>query len=468
MKILLFYPKWTGTYGIFSHLARKSAVIPPLNLTYIAAVAQKEHDVRIVDCESEDISPEQLLEQIADYHPHLIGVTSTTPTFHFALEYARKIKENFNIPIAIGGSHITVLKDKAFESCFDFGFIGEAEESWRLFLEKREFKRNLYEELPIDIDSVPFPAKHLLKMDGYKMGTMRGVKRVDSIMTSRGCPFKCIFCTTEVFGKKVRRRSLDSVLKEMVNSIDKFDTEHFFIFDDTLTLDRKYILELCRLIKGLNITFEGSTRANLVDEELISAMAEAGLVRLSFGLESVNPNIRKIIKKEIPLKSYITANRLTNKYGIETLNSCMIGLPGETVDTIRETLLFLRRSKEVKQANLAIAVPYPGTELYEMAKKGEHNLTLLTDNFSKFWRYGSSVMSVGELSSKDLLQLQNDAFVSIYLAPWRWIPVIKKQGMLGLLLTLFRLLKSFKRIVLNKNGFFRFKENKCQISHSLN
>ena len=150
------------------------------------------------------------------------------------------------------------------------------------------------------------------------------------------------------------------------------------------------------------------------------------------------------MKKEVPLESYTTANRLTNKYKIETLNSCMIGLPGETEDTIKETLQFLRQSREVKQANLAIAVPYPGTELYSMAKQGDYGLKLLTEDFSKFWRYNSAVMDVGDLTSKDLIRLQNEAFVSIYSAPWRWIPLFKKQGILGVLLTLYRMIRRNK------------------------
>ena len=136
----------------------------------------------------------------------------------------------------------------------------------------------------------------------------------------------------------------------------------------------------------------------------------------------------------------------------------MIGLPGETIGTIKETLKFLRYSKDVKQVNLAIATPYPGTQLYDMAKEGQYDLELLTDDFSKFWRYGSAVMNVGKLKSQDLLELQNDAFVSIYSAPWRWLPMIRKQGLMGAVLTIVRILKSFKRIVLNKNGLFRFKE----------
>lgn len=138
----------------------------------------------------------------------------------------------------------------------------------------------------------------------------------------------------------------------------------------------------------------------------------------------------------------------------------MIGLPGETIDTIRKTLFFLTSSREVKQVNLAIATPYPGTQLYEMAKKGEHGLKLVTDDFSMFRRYGSAVMQVGDLSPDDLIELQNDAFVSIYGAPWRFIPMFKKQGIIGGLLTLLRLMKSFKRVILNENGLFRFKKNR--------
>lgn len=456
MRILLFSPKWTGTYGVFSHFAKKSSIFTPLNLAYVGAVAERGgHDVKIVDCEAEDITAEQLLDMVWAYEPHLIGTTATTPTFHFAVDYTEKIKEDFNIPTIIGGSHITVLKKEAFNPCFDYGFVGESEESWKQFLDWGDIskiKGILYrdkgdvrftgEPKPIlDIDSVPFPARHLLNMDRYKLGTPRGVRRTTAIMASRGCPFHCIFCTTNVFGDKVRRRSLSSVISEIHHCITMYNTQHFYFFDDTLTLDRKYIIELCKLIEPLGITFEGSTRANLVDEEVISSLKRAGLVRLSFGLETVNPNIRRIIKKEVPLEAYTTANRLTNKYGIETLNSCMIGLPGETKETINETLTFLRHSKEVKQANLAIAVPYPGTELYDMAIKREHGLKLLTDDFSKYWRYGSAVMDVGELTPEDLLQLQNDAFVSIYSAPWRWIPLIKKQGIVGFLLTLFRVFK---------------------------
>jgi len=244
----------------------------------------------------------------------------------------------------------------------------------------------------------------------------------------------------------------------MKSIVEKYGIRHFMFLDDTLTLEKNHILAICDLIveEKLDITFEGSTRANLVDEEIISKMVKAGLIRISFGLESVDGNIRRIMRKEVPLESYIIANKLTNKYGIETLNSCMIGLPGETFDTVKKTLSFLRDSHEIKQANISIAVPYPGTELYDMAKRGDYGLKLLVDDFSQFRRYNSAVMSVGDLSPDELIKIQNDAFASIYLAPWRLIPMLRKSGLSGVYLTFTRLIKSilkgrFELIFVDRN-----------------
>jgi radical SAM superfamily enzyme YgiQ (UPF0313 family) len=260
-------------------------------------------------------------------------------------------------------------------------------------------------------------------------------------MASRGCPFECIFCSTKVFGKRLRQRPAKLVIEEIKSIIRDYGIKHFIFLDDTLTLNRDFCLQICSMIEKekLRITFEGSTRADLVDEELIRAMAKSGLIRVSFGLETVNSGIRQIIKKGVPLEAYLRANKLTHKYGIETLNSVMLGLPGETYETVEETLSFLENAREVRQANLSIATPYPGTELYEMAKNGEYGLRLLTEDFSKYLRYGCAVMSVNGLSARELIRMQNDGFVRIYSAPWRIIPMLRKSGLLGGFLTLLRL-----------------------------
>ncbi len=467
MKIIFLYPKWTSEYGLISVFAKKAGVWPPLNLACLAAIAENlGHEVKIIDGEVENMPLEEMIEETAAFKPDLIGITATTPFYHIVSQLGQGLKQRISkVPIIIGGAHITILKEKAFEPCFDYAFIGESDCSFPLFLKQYEKKGNISEVKgmlfrengkviftgepdPIfDLDSLPLPARHLLKMDKYQIGTLQGTKTFAPIMTVRGCPFRCIFCSRKIFGSTFRKRSPELVLEEIKSIINKYNIRHFIFLDDTLTLDRNHILRICQLLEEnkLNITFEGSTRANLIDEEIVSRMVRAGLIRISFGLESVDENIRRIMKKDVPLESYIAANRLTNKYGIETLNSCMIGLPGETVETIKKTLSFLRDSREIKQANISIAVPYPGTELYEMAKRGDYGLKLLIDDFSKFRRYNCATMQVGQLSPDDLIELQNQAFASIYLAPWRWRPMLKKSGIIGALLTFWRLIKTITK-----------------------
>jgi radical SAM superfamily enzyme YgiQ (UPF0313 family) len=452
-------------------------------LAYLAASAENlGHEVMIIDAEAENMQCIEMVNKVVNFNPDLIGMTSTTPFFHFVEAAAKLIKESLpDTPILLGGPHITVLKEKAFKKCFDYGFIGEADKSFPAFLKNYiqgqdlsavpgilfrdgQNVKNTGDSAPVmDMDSLLPPAYHLLKMNRYKIGTLQGMKNFATIMTVRGCPFQCIFCSTKVFGKNVRRRSPELVVNEIKYIQKQYHINHFIFLDDTLTLYREHILKICELIikDNINITFEGSTRANLIDEELIVKLREAGMVRVSFGLESVDENIRKTMGKEVPLESYIIANRLTNKHGIETLNSCMIGLPGETKDSIKKTLSFLRDSREIKQANISIAVPYPGTELYDMATNGTHGLKLMVSDFSKFRRYNIAVMKVGDLLPEALIRFQNDAFASIYLAPWRWIPVLKKSGFLGLILTFQRLIISMAsgrfELVFVSNKYWKLK-----------
>ena len=218
------------------------------------------------------------------------------------------------------------------------------------------------------------------------------------------------------------------------------------IVDDVLTLVRKRTVEFCNEIlrRKLDITFEGSTRANLLDEELVILMKKAGLIRLSFGLETVDEDMRKTMNKKVPLEAYKDSNALLNKHKIEALNSVMIGLPGETEENVWKTLNFLSKSKEVKQANFAIATPYPGTKFHDMASKGEGGMELLSDNFTEYKRYGQAVTKVNDLGPEDLVRLQNAGFVSIYSKYWRWWPVIKRHGIIGLLLTFYRMGKMWR------------------------
>lgn len=475
MNVLLLYPSWTGAYGLFGHFARRNSTWPPLNLALLAAIAEQHgHNVTILDGEAEQIPLNDMVARAVALKPDVIGFTATSPFFHLSKAVAEGIKQVApHIPIAVGGPHITIMKEKALLPAFDYAFIGEAEESWPQFLNRLGegkdvspvagiiYRRNgevTSTGQPADItnvDALPAPARHLLGMSRYKLGTLRGRLPFTSIQTMRGCPWKCIFCASESLKTtEMRVRSPRSVVNEMKQVVETFGTRHFYIVDDVMTLWKEHILEIADLItqEGLSITFEGSTRANLVEHDVIARLVKSGLIRLSFGLETVDPEIRKTMKKQVPLEHYVRANGICNKYGVEALNSVMIGLPGETRETVRATLNFLRHAREVKQANFAIAVPYPGTEFHELAVKGDKGVKLMTEDFSEYRRYGSAVTTVGDLSPQDLIDLQNEGFVSIYSAPWRWIPMLQKHGVIGGTLMLIRVARLLSQKLFKQSG----------------
>lgn len=470
MKVVMLFPAWTGVYGgLIRYFARRSSTWPPLNLALLAGIAEKHgHEVEIIDGEVEGYSNEEIVNKALSRSPDLIAMTATSPFFHINKSVAELFKQKApNIPVAIGGPHITIMKEKAFAEAFDFGFVSEAENSWPQLLNLYQngkdisgIKGLIYRQngqvkstgQPDDIeeiDSLPFPARHLLPMEQYKLGTLQGRKNFTSIQTMRGCPWKCIFCASEALKTtSMRVRSPKTVVAEMKSVVDQLGIRHFYIVDDVMTLWSEHIIEICDLIdgEGLTVTLEGSTRANLVDDALIERLAKSGLIRLSFGLETVDSEMRKTMKKQVPLEHYVRANAICNHHGVEALNSVMIGLPGETRATVQKTLDFLGDSRDVKQANFAIAVPYPGTEFHDMAVDGSHGIELMTKDFSEYRRYGSAVTSVNGLSPDDLIDLQNEGFVKIYSAPWRWRPMLKKQGLFSGLLLLLRV----ARLVMQK------------------
>jgi radical SAM superfamily enzyme YgiQ (UPF0313 family) len=482
MKVLLLYPSWTSAYGWVGYFARRNAHWPPINQAGLAAILEKRgHEVTIIDGEVLGMSPKKMIKNVLDIQPDIIGLSSYSPFFHINKELAKEIKCVSNIPVTIGGPHITIMKEKEFDpSAFDFLFVGEAEHSFLQFLDQYERGGDLSEvggiiykpngeivstgspDPIVDIngdgyplDQFPFPARHLLPMEKYKLGTLGGRLNMTSIQTMRGCPWKCIFCASEALNTtRVIKRSPRSIVDEIKTVVSDYNIKHFFIVDDVMTLWPDHITEICDLLdkEELEITFEGSTRANLITDDIIKRLVKSGLIRLSFGLETVDSEMRKTMKKKVPLEHYINANKILNKYNVEALNSVMIGLPGETRETVEKTLVFLENSQDIKQANFAITVPYPGTELHEIAKEGKLGVKLLSEDFSEYRRYGAAVTQINELSPNDLIDLQNEGFVRIYSKPWRWKSVFGKHGIIGGILMLFRVLKLMRKKLQGKNN----------------
>ena len=464
MKLSLVFPAWCDTFGIYSRVAHKASSFPPLNLAIVAALArQAGWEAQIVDAEVEQLDDAAVLRRVREFGPDLIGMTATTPFFHRVEEVARRIRAELNVPVIVGGQHVSILEEKAFSDCFDYFFLGESERTFPEFLarfargervggvpgllarENGQVVRGPEAPRLENLDEAPLPARDLLRNDLYFVGTPQGRKNYTSLQMTRGCPFRCVYCANDLYGKRIRRRSLGNVLQELEWIVRTQGIRHVYFIDDTLTLDRKYILDFCDEVekRGLKFTFEGSTRANCWDEELARRLQACGLVRISFGLETAVPDILKLIQKDVKLESYVAANRINNRLGIETINSVMLGLPGDTRETIKQTVDFLCRARDIQHTTYGIAIPYPGTELYRMAENGLHGLKLLERDFSKYQRYASSVMEVNGMSPDELVRLQRAGLRRIYSCWWRIVPLARRMGFLALIPPFMDIMRSW-------------------------
>jgi anaerobic magnesium-protoporphyrin IX monomethyl ester cyclase len=466
MKVMLIQTPWSESSAVeFKNIAKKYASYPPIGLMYLAAfVEQHGHRADIFDLEVTPLTFDELRDRIVRSGAGLIGITTSTPVFHIAQAYAKALRESLKLPIVVGGPHVTVLKDQALTEEFDFAVVKEGEHTLLELMNELETNRefanikgliyrkgrqvNVNPPRPFieNLDSLPFPDRH--KIDIYKYAFEvpgKGHIPVATVELTRGCPFSCVFCSEALnTGKKVRTRSVENSISEMLEVRREFNISHFFMLDSTLTLKRKLIESFCcKLIDAkTDITFEGQTRANLIDEPLLTLMKKAGLVRLNFGLESSSNHVLSLMKKQVDPDSVREAFRLCKKLSISALCGVMMGNPGDTRKTILDTARFVRSIPEIRYAPMAIATPYPGTELFYMAKNGMHGLKLVETDFRKYSRYAGGVMEVDGMKPAELVRLQRKALIIMHMTPSKIIGLIQHFGLLDLLSMTLKMAKN--------------------------
>lgn len=416
---------------------------PALGLGYLASVAREAgFGVEILDCNAQDIDHDTLVSYLKRKKPEIVGITATTPSVMDGYRVASAAKE-LGSTVLMGGVHPSSLPVDTLNECpaIDVVVIGEGELTFRELLDRYDAGAPLDDVRGIayregggvrlteprgfvkDIDELPMPAYDLMPIASYRKKERFGV-----IMTSRGCPFGCTFCSSSVqFGRRWRGHSPERVLDELKILHDEHGVREVEVLDDTFTLNKKRAQEICALLSSeMDISWACSSRVDTIDKRTLASMRRAGVHTVFYGIESGSDESLKKIGKGITTAKAVAAVRATHTEGISPLGSFMIGFPFEHVEDIKKTLEFSRHVG-VEYAQFSIATPYPGSSLWAQAVSDG---MLLTRN----WRRYTALEPVMRLVHVELAELKRwlyRAWAGFYLRPsYILSDIVRRRGML--------------------------------------
>jgi anaerobic magnesium-protoporphyrin IX monomethyl ester cyclase len=453
LRVLLINPRF--------QLPIDTRTTPHLGVAYLAAVSERRGDeVRVFDMDVETVS---LRDFVREYQPDIVGITSNTPQVKQGWYAAREIKSVLDVVIVQGGPHVSALPEEAASRPeIDVVARGEGEETWLNLCEVVEqakknnpgFKsvdlldpanklldgvlgityqttdgkiRHTHERPAIaNLDDLPFPAYHYFKMERYTslQPAMDAIEmgKSFSIMTSRGCPYRCTFCSQSVMAEKWRARSPESVVKEWAHLVHDLGAQEIGILDDSANINRKRLHDLADLLikEKLNhvpwILING-IRANLADEDLLRHMKEAGLKRLAFGVETGDEDILESIDKRVTHEQIKQAFKNAKKVGLETVGFFIIGLPGDTEETMEKTIR-LACELDPLVANFSMMTPYPGTKVWEQVHRNGGRM-LVKDWQDYVFFEGKARYELGETTATIQEKKWKEAYRRFYLRPHR-------------------------------------------------
>ncbi len=441
MKVLLIYPpnKHMLTTNVPSFVEEEKGCYPPLGLLYVAAYAEKytDHRIQILDAQAEQLDLTDIEEEIKNRAPDIVGIQTMTFTLIDAILTAKIVKKvSKNIHVNLGGPHVSIYPNETINlSEIDSLTLGEGEIAFTELINSLSSGRNLKEVPGIvykeegrvvntgvrdfiqDLDALPFPARHLTLHRKY-FSLLAKRSPITTMITSRGCPYRCLFCDRPHLGKKFRFRSTRNVVDEIEECIG-LGIREFFFYDDTFTVNRKRALNICREIldRDLKIGWDIRTRVDLVDDEMLEVLKQAGCERIHFGVEAGTPEILEILRKGIKLDEAERIFKKAKELGITTLAYFMIGSPTETREQILQTFEFARKIVP-DYVHLSVTTPFPATDLYRWGlEKG-----LFECDYWKNFAMNPEPEFVPELweenlSRKELVELLELGYRKFYLRP---------------------------------------------------
>jgi radical SAM superfamily enzyme YgiQ (UPF0313 family) len=394
----------------------EEAPAPPLGVTYVAAAFENAGaEVRIFDYIVSGYTPEKLRAQLDEFRPDVVGSTSVTLNFPGAAEIISTAKRHRpSLVTMMGGPHVSFTADRTLSTYPEIDLIvrGEGErtiaelmaaemdpsawEGIRGLAFRRDREVVLTEPQPFieDLDTLPFPARHLLPMSRYQ-----ALGYSISIITSRGCPYSCIFCQgRRMVGNRVRLRSASRVVDE-IEQILSYGIDRINVADDLFVSHGGRVKEVCGEIlrRGLRFNWSAFARVNTVDRETLRLMKEAGCDSISFGVETGNPDLLKLIRKGITREQVKEAVSLCRQTGIIAHTSFIVGLPGETPETLKETGEFAASLGSLYGYHFL--APFPGTTVREDVDK--YDLEILTDDWTRY-DANSAIVRTSRLTPEEI------------------------------------------------------------------
>lgn len=455
MKVLFVNPPQTASKYKFM-----GVIAPPLGIAYMAGVLQENNiDVEILDASAEDMDFKDVEKELLKRKPDLVALTALTPTIGRALETAQIVKETLPDSIVVmGGYHPTFNFIETLEDeNVDIVIRGEGEYIMLNLVQALENQSSLHDvkgivfedknskeivvnpEAPLiqDLDELPFPALNLLPMKKYRLLDMD--THMTTMITTRGCPMQCSFCSSAAMhGKKIRERSVENIVDEIEYLKTNYDIDTIAFMDDTFTLKKRKVMAICDEIlkRNIEIMWGCTSRVDTLDEKLLKKMKEAGCITIFIGVESADQQQLDNMCKNTTIAKIENAFKIAHKLKIRTIASVALGMPGDTKEIMNKTVKFVHKLKP-NYAIYSLATPYPGTKFYKEAF--EKNLIKIKD-WSKYTLI-TPILETIDCSLNDMRKIQAKAFMKFYLRPHYIIRQFLQDGPY-LLKTIFGVIKT--------------------------
>ena len=428
---------------------------PRIGLAYIAAYLRENGvKVEVLDCKALELSMNKIAEAIKKFDPDILAsgpFTEEILAAYKVFKLAKHLKQD--IINVIGGPHATALPERTLEEfpAIDIVGYGEGEITMAKLVNIKSKKdlnkidgisyrdggkiiKNKPRQLIKDIDTLPYPAWDLFPLHVFRGRLMIGSYEKTNkpifelpMVSARGCPFQCNFCF-KTFGNTLRQRDPKKVIDELEYNYKKYGITHTYFVEGTFAVDKKKTIKMCddMIRRGLHkkIKWVSETRVDRVDGEILRKIKEAGCEQIDLGVESGDEGILRRSKKGITIPQVKKAVRLAKKVGLKVVCYFIIGHPYETKRSIKKTYK-LAKELDPNMILVGIMMPYPGTEIMRMAKKGEGNYRLISDDWREYTKQRGGPLELKNLSIDELRKIQNREYLKYHLRPSK-IPYILK------------------------------------------